>query len=74
MIVSVPVFKTLTHLPPYMGMMLALGVVWLVSEYIHPKRISAKSVGIFIRHTKHYLELKFPVFYFPRNINGSSRP
>jgi|TARA_R100000306_G_scaffold13813_1_gene16609 Na+/H+ antiporter NhaD/arsenite permease-like protein len=37
MIVSVPVFKTITHLPPYMGMMLALGVVWLVSEYIHPE-------------------------------------
>jgi Na+/H+ antiporter NhaD/arsenite permease-like protein len=37
MIVSVPVFKTLTHLPPYVGMMLALGVVWLVSEYIHPE-------------------------------------
>ncbi len=37
MIVSVPIFKTLTHLPPYMGMMLALGVVWLVSEYIHPE-------------------------------------
>jgi Na+/H+ antiporter NhaD/arsenite permease-like protein len=36
-IVSVPIFKTLTHLPPYMGMMLALGVVWLVSEYIHPE-------------------------------------
>ena len=37
MIVSVPIFKTLTHLPPYIGMMLALGVVWLVSEYIHPE-------------------------------------
>ncbi len=37
MIISVPVFKALTHLPPYMGMMLALGVVWLVSEYIHPE-------------------------------------
>lgn len=37
MIVSVPVFKAITHLPPYMGMMLALGVVWLVSEYIHPE-------------------------------------
>ncbi|MAP80085.1 MAG: sodium:proton antiporter [Aequorivita sp.] len=37
MIVSVPIFKTLTHLPPYMGMMLALGVVWLVSEYVHPE-------------------------------------
>jgi len=37
MIVSVPIFKTVTHLPPYIGMMLALGVVWLVSEYIHPE-------------------------------------
>ncbi len=37
MIVFVPVFKVLTHLPPYVGMMLSLGVVWLVSEYIHPE-------------------------------------
>ncbi|OAV44268.1 sodium:proton antiporter NhaD [Lewinella sp. 4G2] len=37
MIVFVPVFKVLTHLPPYLGMMLSLGVVWLVSEYIHPE-------------------------------------
>ena len=42
MIVSVPVFKTLTHLPPYVGMMLALGVVWLVSEYIHPEEDFSK--------------------------------
>lgn len=35
-LVFVPIFKTITHLPPYIGMMLALGVVWLVSEYIHP--------------------------------------
>jgi Na+/H+ antiporter NhaD/arsenite permease-like protein len=37
MIISVPIFKMVTHLPPYMGMMLAMGVVWLVSEYIHPE-------------------------------------
>ena len=37
MIVFVPVFKTITHLPPYIGMMLSLGIVWLVSEYIHPE-------------------------------------
>ncbi len=36
-IIFVPIFKTLTHLPPYIGMMLGLGVVWLVSEYIHPE-------------------------------------
>lgn len=37
MIVSVPIFKAITTLPPYIGMMFALGVVWLVSEYIHPE-------------------------------------
>ena len=37
MIVFVPIFKTITHLPPYIGMMLSWGVVWLTSEYIHPE-------------------------------------
>lgn len=36
-IVFVPIFKTVTHLPPYLGMMLSMGLVWLVSEYIHPE-------------------------------------
>lgn len=31
-IVSVPIFKTITHLPPYVGMMLALGVVATFAE------------------------------------------
>jgi Na+/H+ antiporter NhaD/arsenite permease-like protein len=31
----VPVFKTLTHLPPFMGMLLGLGVLWVVTEILH---------------------------------------
>ena len=31
----VPVFKTTTHLPPYMGMLLSLGVIWVIGEIIH---------------------------------------
>ncbi|HPT20467.1 MAG TPA: sodium:proton antiporter NhaD [Bacteroidales bacterium] len=31
----VPVFKTITHLPPYMGMLLSLSVIWLVTEIMH---------------------------------------
>lgn len=31
----VPVFKTITHLPPYMGMLLGLGIMWVVTELIH---------------------------------------
>lgn len=30
----VPIFKSITHLPPFMGMILALGVLWFVSEII----------------------------------------
>ncbi len=31
----VPVFKTITHLPPFMGMMLSLSVLWIISERMH---------------------------------------
>lgn len=31
----VPVFKTLTHLPPYLGMLGGLGVLWITSEIVH---------------------------------------
>jgi Na+/H+ antiporter NhaD/arsenite permease-like protein len=38
MLLFVPVFKTITHLPPYMGILLALGVVWAVSEILHAQK------------------------------------
>jgi NhaD family Na+/H+ antiporter len=31
----VPVFKTVTHLPPFMGIMIGLGVLWLIVELLH---------------------------------------
>lgn len=34
-LISVPVFKTFTHLPPYMGMLLGLGILWVLSELMH---------------------------------------
>jgi len=30
----VPVFKSVTHLPPYMGILLSLGILWLATELI----------------------------------------
>lgn len=33
-LLSVPVFKAVTHLPPFMGMLLALSLLWLASEMI----------------------------------------
>jgi Na+/H+ antiporter NhaD/arsenite permease-like protein len=35
LLVFVPVFKTLTHLPPFMGILLALGIMWIITAVIH---------------------------------------
>ncbi len=34
-LVFVPVFKTVTHLPPYMGMLFGLSVLWVTTEMLH---------------------------------------
>lgn len=38
LIIMVPIFKSITHLPPFMGMMLAVGLLWTISETLHKKR------------------------------------
>ena len=37
----VPVFKTITNLPPYMGILLVLGILWMVTEIMHKKKNDA---------------------------------
>jgi Na+/H+ antiporter NhaD/arsenite permease-like protein len=34
----VPVFKTVSHLPPFMGMLLGLGIMWVITEIIHHEK------------------------------------
>ena len=34
-LIFVPVFKTITHLPPFMGMLLGLSLLWIVTEVLH---------------------------------------
>lgn len=34
-LMAVPVFKALTHLPPFMGILLGLGLLWLVGDLVH---------------------------------------
>ncbi|MEX1239196.1 MAG: sodium:proton antiporter NhaD [Cyclobacteriaceae bacterium] len=36
-LISVPIFKTYTQLPPYVGMLAGLGVLWVTPELIHPE-------------------------------------
>ena len=37
-LVMVPVFKTLTHLPPYMGILLGLGILWIVTAILNKSK------------------------------------
>lgn len=34
----VPVFKTTTHLPPYLGMLFSLSIIWITTEILHRRR------------------------------------
>ncbi len=37
-LILVPAFKTVTHLPPFMGILFGLGILWLVGELIHRRK------------------------------------
>lgn len=37
-LLMVPVFKTVTHLPPFMGMLMGLGIMWVITEILHHKK------------------------------------
>ena len=53
LLVSVPVFKTITHLPPFMGMLMALGLLWIITTMIH----KGKEAGLAQKYTvTHALE------------------
>ncbi len=40
-LILVPVFKSLTHLPPYVGMLIGLGILWVISEVVHKDKDEA---------------------------------
>ncbi len=64
-LIFVPVFKAITGLPPYMGMLLSLSVVWLISEYVHPLENFDKERKHFYsaRHALSRIELSSILFF-----------
>ena len=38
----VPIFKTVTHLPPYIGILFSLGIMWFVTEILHRTKNNEK--------------------------------
>lgn len=62
-LIFVPIFKSITHLPPYVGMMLALGVVWLVSELIHRDESFDKKEMYTAHHALSRIEMSSILFF-----------
>ncbi len=42
----VPVFKNLTHLPPFMGMLASLSVLWITTEILHRNKTDMEIEGL----------------------------
>lgn len=42
----VPIFKNITHLPPYMGILFGLGVLWIVTEFFNAKKDAAQKLSV----------------------------
>ena len=62
----VPVFKSLTGLPPYMGMMVSLGFMWVLSEIIYDRKRSIRNMEASIqpRVSKTLKHIDMPTILF----------
>lgn len=59
----VPVFKTLTHLPPYMGILLGLGVMWVLTELIHSEKDEAEKGIRSVNHALRKIDTPSILFF-----------
>jgi len=59
----VPVFKTITHLPPYMGMLFGLGVMWVLTELIHSKKDEAEKGIRSVNHALRKIDTPSILFF-----------
>lgn len=59
----VPVFKTLTHLPPYMGVLLGLGIMWVVTEIIHSEKDETEKGVLSVNHALRKIDTPSVLFF-----------
>jgi len=62
-LVFVPVFKTFTGLPPYMGMLLSLSVIWMVTEFVHRKDSPEDQEKYSVIHVLRNVDIGSILFY-----------
>ena len=62
-LVLVPVFKAVTHLPPFMGVLLGLGVLWLVGDVMHKRKAEDDKQGLTLVSALGRIDMSAIVFF-----------
>ena len=63
-LLSVPVFKAITHLPPYMGMLFSLGMMWVLTEVMHNKKDTDEKGVLSVNHALRKIDTPSILFFF----------
>ncbi|MBI4998822.1 MAG: sodium:proton antiporter NhaD [Rhodocyclales bacterium] len=62
-LVAVPVFKTVTHLPPFMGILFGLGILWLVGDLVHRHKEDEFRQHLTLAHALSRIDMSSIVFF-----------
>lgn len=62
-LVAVPAFKTITGLPPFMGILFGLGILWLVGDLIHHKKEDERKQPLSLVHALSKIDMSSIVFF-----------
>ncbi|MDZ4186430.1 MAG: SLC13 family permease, partial [Desulfuromonadales bacterium] len=62
-LIAVPIFKTVTHLPPFMGILFGLGILWLVGELLHSNKEEEHKEQLTLVRALHQVDLSSIVFF-----------
>jgi len=62
-LVAVPVFKTLTHLPPFLGILFGLGILWLVGDLLHRNKPQDERESLTLVHALTRIDMSSIVFF-----------
>ena len=62
-LVAVPAFKSITHLPPFMGILLGLGVLWLVGDLLHRNKDDQDKERLTLAHALSRIDMGSILFF-----------
>ena len=62
-LIFVPIFKSLTHLPPFMGMMLSLGFLWLLTDIMHKNAMKEDRKYFSVFHALEKMDVPTILFF-----------